>query len=85
VYTEREDEAGRSGWIVSRVSQEHGVLRWEGDASKCNRLEVGDKLLVWPNHACIASAHFPNYLVVDSDREGEEYTVCDVWQRWRGW
>ncbi|KAI4655842.1 hypothetical protein J4E93_000558 [Alternaria ventricosa] len=80
IYDERE---GKTGWIVGRISQEHGILTWEGDRSECNELTIGDKVMVWPNHACVAGAGFGWYLVVDSDAGGD--TVVDVWARWRGW
>lgn len=80
VYDERGD---KTGWIVGRISQEHGILTWEGDRSKCNELAIGDKVEVWPNHACVAGAGFGWYLVVDSEQGGDE--VVDVWPRWRGW
>lgn len=78
------DERGKkTGWIVGRISQEHGILTWEGDKSKCNELAIGDKIEVWPNHACVAGAGFGWYLIVDSEQGGDE--VVDVWPRWRGW
>lgn len=80
VYDERGD---KTGWIVGRVSQEHGILTWEGERSKCNELAIGDKVEVWPNHACVAGAGFGWYLIVDSEQGGDE--VVDVWPRWRGW
>ncbi|CZT18670.1 related to alanine racemase [Ramularia collo-cygni] len=77
-------EGSKTGWIVGRVSQEHGVLTWEGPQDNVRKLEIGDKLLVWPNHACIAGANFGWYLVVDSEKsDGEK--IEDVWVRWRGW
>jgi D-serine deaminase-like pyridoxal phosphate-dependent protein len=79
------DETGdRTGWIVGRISQEHGILSWEGDREECKQFEVGDKIMVWPNHACVAGAGFGWYLVVDSE-EGDGNEVVDVWCRWRGW
>jgi D-serine ammonia-lyase len=80
IYDERGE---KTGWIVGRVSQEHGILTWEGDVSRCNPLAVGEKLLIWPNHACVAGAGFSKYLVVDSQTGGEK--VEDVWERWNGW
>lgn len=80
IYDERGD---KTGWIVGRISQEHGILTWEGDRSKCNELGIGDKVEVWPNHACVAGAGFGWYLVVDSEQGGDR--VVDVWPRWRGW
>lgn len=77
-------EGSKTGWIVGRVSQEHGVLTWEGAPDNVRKLEVGNKLLVWPNHACIAGVNFGWYLVVDSEKsDGEK--IEDVWVRWRGW
>lgn len=80
VYNER---GGKTGWIVGRISQEHGILTWEGDAAMCNPLTIGDKVCIWPNHACVAGAGFGWYLITDSGLGGEK--VVDVWVRWRGW
>ena len=72
----------RSGWEVVRISQEHGVLqRVSNDAPD---LQVGLKVRVWPNHACIAGASFEFYLVVDSDSPNKNQIV-DIWTRCRGW
>ncbi|XPS68629.1 D-serine ammonia-lyase [Ascochyta lentis] len=80
VYDERGE---KTGWVVGKISQEHGILTWEGDKSKCNELAIGDKVEIWPNHACVAGAGFGWYLVVDSELGGDE--IVDVWPRWRGW
>jgi D-serine deaminase-like pyridoxal phosphate-dependent protein len=74
---------GYRGWIIGRITQEHGILtqeKGEGEA-----LEVGQKVKIWPNHACIAGAGYGWYLVVDSEREGCEDQIVDVWVRCRGW
>lgn len=78
---------GRSGWQVGRISQEHGILtkdsNVDGDPMK---LTTGQKVRIWPNHACVAGAGFGWYFIVDStlaeDRRDE---IVDVWVRWRGW
>lgn len=80
IYDERGD---KTGWIVGKISQEHGILTWEGALEKKNSLTIGDKLLIWPNHACVAGAGFGWYLIVDSEQGGDE--IVDVWLRWRGW
>lgn len=77
-------EGSRTGWIVGRISQEHGNLTWEGPRENLRQLQLGEKLLVWPNHACIAGVNFGWYLVVDSDKQDAE-KIVDVWVRWRGW
>ncbi len=73
------------GWQVGRISQEHGILVWNGAGIEPEKLEVGQKVRVWPNHACIAGAGYGWYLIVDETREGMEDEIIDVWPRWRGW
>ncbi|CZR55607.1 related to alanine racemase [Phialocephala subalpina] len=73
------------GWHVGRISQEHGILVWSGEGIEPELLEVGQKVRIWPNHACVAGAGFGWYLVVDETRKGKEDEIIDVWPRWRGW
>lgn len=84
--------AAHGGWQVGRISQEHGVLTWAGpkgegeaEAGTAAPLRFGQRVRVWPNHACIAGAGYGHYLVVDSRRKGKEDEVVDVWERWNGW
>lgn len=83
-YDPEQSEQQRKGWIVGRISQEHGMLTWEGNRDTMRELSVGEKLLIWPNHACIAGAGFGWYFVVDSDSKDGD-VVRDVWVRCRGW
>ncbi|ORY06015.1 putative serine dehydratase domain-domain-containing protein [Clohesyomyces aquaticus] len=76
-------QGNKTGWIVGRVSQEHGILTWEGPKEEMTPLKVGDRLLIWPNHACVAGAGFGWYAIVDSERDATE--IVDIWVRWRGW
>ncbi|KAH8813040.1 putative serine dehydratase domain-containing protein [Xylogone sp. PMI_703] len=73
------------GWQVSRISQEHGILTWNGNKENVKPLKIGQKVRVWPNHSCIAGAGHDWYLIVDSSRTGKEDEIIDVWVRWRGW
>lgn len=81
------------GWTVGRFSQEHGILTWatgKGKAkatkqSELDMVEVGQKVRLWPNHACITSSHFGWYFVVDEDRQGKEDEIVDIWIKTRGW
>jgi D-serine ammonia-lyase len=77
-------ETSKTGWIVGRISQEHGILTWEGPTEDMRQLTMGEKLMLWPNHACIAGVNFGWYLVVDSDKPDRD-VIQDVWMRWRGW
>lgn len=71
--------------IVARISQEHGILAYEGDApQKQLPLAYGQKVRIWPNHACITGACYAFYIIVDSSSD-EPNRVVDVWGRWRGW
>lgn len=69
-----------AGWQVEKISQEHGILSWKGKVGEEQMLEIGQKVRIWPNHACMTGAGFAWYLVVDG---GDE--VVDVWPRWTGW
>lgn len=79
--------AQHGGWQVSRVTQEHGILAWVGTAEEEERaqLYIGQRLRVWPNHACITAAMHNWFLVVDSRNVGREDEIVDVWPRWNGW
>ena len=79
-------EGERTGWIVDRLSQEHGILGWQGPVDKMRKLRVGEKVRIWPNHCCICVAGFSYVLVVDSSRDGAERDrIIDVYLSWRGW
>ncbi|OJD10893.1 hypothetical protein AJ78_08216 [Emergomyces pasteurianus Ep9510] len=79
-------EGDRTGWIVDRISQEHGILAWHGQKDNVRPLKVGEKIRIWPNHCCICIAGFSYVLVVDSSLGGaEKDRVQDVWFSWRGW
>ncbi|KAK7702925.1 hypothetical protein SLS57_011179 [Botryosphaeria dothidea] len=74
---------GRRGWHVGRLSQEHGILvREEGEGGgKAEEVwEVGQKVWLWCQHACITAAAHYWYFVVD---EGD--VVREVWFPWKGW
>ncbi|KXX74943.1 D-serine dehydratase [Madurella mycetomatis] len=73
------------GWQVGRISQEHGILTWQGRKEDEVPLQFGQRVRVWPNHSCIAGACFDWYLIVDSRIKGKEDEVLDVWPRCRGW
>lgn len=77
-------ESSQTGWIMGRISQEHGSLTWEGPQHDMREFTIGEKVMLWPNHACMAGPSFGWYLVVDTD-SSEPNVVKDVWVRWRGW
>ena len=55
------------GWVIERVSEEHGWLRWYGDGEP-QPLPVGTRLEIIPNHVCMAFAMLRRAQVV---RAGE--------------
>ncbi|KAK9479675.1 putative serine dehydratase domain-containing protein [Lipomyces japonicus] len=69
-------------WIVSRVSQEHGIIsRFQAkqDGGSDKPWKVGDRVVLYPQHACITSAMYQKYFVIEQD------VVTDVVIPWRGW
>ncbi|KAK4690911.1 D-serine ammonia-lyase, partial [Lecanoromycetidae sp. Uapishka_2] len=83
-----QNQEGRSGWQVGRISQEHGILTEDTMISGTFTLPltIGQKIRIWPNHACIAGAGYGWYLVVDSRLQGDrQEEIVDVWVRCRGW
>ncbi|KAH8682154.1 putative serine dehydratase domain-containing protein [Xylariales sp. PMI_506] len=77
--------AEHGGWQVGKLTQEHGILRWVGESYDEVGLYVGQRLRIWPNHACITGAGHGWYLIVDSRNKGREDEIVDVWPRWSGW
>lgn len=79
---------GRSGWQVGRISQEHGILTKDSQAESHEpaELKTGQKVRIWPNHACVAGAGYGWYLIIDSSLPEERRDeIVDVWVRCRGW
>jgi D-serine ammonia-lyase len=80
-----EDQQADERLIVTRISQEHGIVSFENsDHNRELPLQVGQKVRIWPNHACITGAGYDSYVIVDSSLE-DRNRVVDVWVRWRGW
>nr|CEG05313.1 unnamed protein product [Fusarium clavum] len=82
--------SGTRRLIVDRVSQEHSILAWEHGKGEDTSgfppvpLEVGQNVVIFPNHACVTGALYGWYLVVNSE-EGDGKTIVDVWVRASGW
>lgn len=78
------DEAGAPlpGLLMSAANQEHGIVsRADGrvDTTLAERLPVGTRLRVLPNHACATAAQFERYAVLDGG------AVAEHWSRFGGW
>lgn len=71
----------KPGWTVVRLSQEHGILgSAEGNLLVDKEFQVGQRVNIFCNHACITAAAFHVYFVVD-----ETDTVRDTWVPWKDW
>ena len=70
--------------IVSRISQEHGILARQSESKDRLPVNYGQVLRIWPNHACITMSMYGWYFVVDSDSPDPDQIV-DLYTRWRGW
>jgi len=70
------------GVAVSTVNQEHGHITALGSSSlPYDRLPIGSLVRVFVNHACMTSAAYGAYHVIDDD-SGE---IVEVWERCNGW
>jgi D-serine deaminase-like pyridoxal phosphate-dependent protein len=54
------------GWIIDRMSEEHGWLRWRGDGEPSS-LPVGTRLEIVPNHVCMPFALLRKATVLSAD------------------
>ena len=61
-------------WTVIRMSQEHGIL-----SGGQVRDFYARRVRIMPQHACITSASYPFYFIIDGDK------VVDIWPRATGW
>lgn len=64
---------GKNGWIIERLSEEHGMLKWIGDGEPSS-LDIGEQIQIIPNHVCTTFSSLNESVVVS---EGE------VVNRWR--
>ena len=67
-----------TGLYVRDVHQEHGVVPVDNPAA-FDRLPIGAKVRVLPNHACMTAAAYESYQVVDAGQ------VVERWDRVNGW
>jgi D-serine deaminase-like pyridoxal phosphate-dependent protein len=63
---------------LEALSQEHGVIRPVKGASLRDRLPVGSRLRILPNHSCLTAACYDTLWVLAEDR------VVDRWRIHRG-
>lgn len=66
--------------IVTRVWQEHGLVE-SAAPLPFDRLPIGARVRVLPNHACLTAAAHDRYHVV----EGEDDRVVAIWRRVNFW
>ncbi len=68
------------GLFVAEVNQEHGMIASPSGAPPWERLPVGARVRILPNHACMMAAPYARYNVVE---RGDE--VVAVWDKASGW
>jgi D-serine deaminase-like pyridoxal phosphate-dependent protein len=77
-------DPARDGWIVARVSQEHGILAFDEAYKPRRQVEddwkVGDKIELDVQHTCIVAAAYSQYFITD-----EAGIVIDIWRPWKLW
>jgi D-serine deaminase-like pyridoxal phosphate-dependent protein len=68
------------GLYVAEVNQEHGMIAATSGAPPFDRLPVGARVRILPNHACMMAAPYERYNVVEG---GDE--IVATWDKARGW
>lgn len=68
------------GLYVDSVHQEHGLIASVDGDPPYEKLPVGTRVRILPNHACMTAAAYSGYHVVDGGLE-----VVDTWDRVNGW
>jgi D-serine deaminase-like pyridoxal phosphate-dependent protein len=65
---------------VSSTNQEHGIVTSRSGEIDFDRLPIGSRVKILPNHACATAAAYERYFVTEGgDR------IVDVWERVNGW
>ncbi|CAB4718270.1 unannotated protein [freshwater metagenome] len=64
---------GKSGWIIDRLSEEHGMLTWIGEGTP-KELNIGEQVQIIPNHVCTVFSSLNESVVIS---KGE------IVNRWR--
>ncbi|UVS98640.1 DSD1 family PLP-dependent enzyme [Burkholderia glumae] len=69
------------GYLMSGANQEHGIVSRSGapDHAIEQRLPIGTRLRILPNHACATGAQHPAYQAVKPDGS------IETWPRFYGW
>lgn len=68
------------GLSVSSTNQEHGMITSRSGEIDFERLPIGARVRILPNHACATAAAYDRYFVIDG---GEQ--IVDAWARVNGW
>ncbi|KAH8835316.1 hypothetical protein DL96DRAFT_1573730 [Flagelloscypha sp. PMI_526] len=73
--------SGTYGEVFTEGQTEHGTLTRK---TKEEHLQVGSKVDIVGQHACLVAAAYPWYYIVDSGVDGGNQIV-DIWVPWKGW
>lgn len=68
------------GLYVAEVNQEHGMIASASGVLPFERLPVGARVRILPNHVCMMAAPYDRYIVVEG---GDE--IVATWDKARGW
>lgn len=71
-------------WSLESVSQEHGILA-QMSGGDSGSIQIGDKVEIIGQHACMIAAAHPWYYIIDSSTAEGAGRVVDVWVPCKGW
>jgi D-serine deaminase-like pyridoxal phosphate-dependent protein len=67
-----------SGLFIREVHQEHGIIP-VSERVWFERLPVGSKVRILPNHACLTAAAYTSYQLIENG------LLVETWDRINGW
>ena len=71
-------------WFLKSISQEHGTLAQVPERNS-GPIEIGEKVEIVGQHACMIAAAHPWYYIIDSSTTEDAERVVDVWVPCKGW
>ncbi len=74
IVSDRENMSLYTSFHVVSMSQEHGIIKGKS-AADVGSLAVGCRVIILPNHSCLAVAQFDEYVVVKGEQVVERWKI----------
>jgi D-serine deaminase-like pyridoxal phosphate-dependent protein len=67
------------GLSLTSLHQEHGLISSSSGVPPYDRMPIGSRVRVFPNHVCLTVAPYEKYFVAKNKE------VMAIWDKARGW